>query len=227
MSYELAQLIEAEKKAAKLFDEIQNKELIRPGRTEKEINKSIYDLAFEMFKIKKYWHKRIVRSGPNTLFPYNENPKNLIVEKDDIVFLDFGPIFEEWEADYGRTYVLGHDSLKIKLASDIEAAWRKANLFYHSHKIISGCEMYNYCCKLAKSMGWEFGGQIAGHLIGHFPHEKLEKENKTNYIHPENLIDMNTPNKKGNTRHWILEIHFVDRDRQIGGFFEQLLIPVS
>ena len=227
MSYELAQLVEAEKKAAKLFDEIQNRELISPGRTEKEINRSIYDLAFEMFKIKKYWHKRIVRSGPNTLFPYNENPKNLIVEKDDIVFLDFGPIFEEWEADYGRTYVLGHDSLKIKLASDIEAAWRKANLFYHSHKIISGCEMYNYCCKLAKSMGWEFGGQIAGHLIGHFPHEKLEKENKTNYIHPENLIDMNTPDKKGNTRHWVLEIHFVDRERQIGGFFEQLLIPVS
>ena len=227
MSYELAQLVEAEKKAAKLFDEIQNRELIRPGRTEKEINKSIYNLAFEMFKIKKYWHKRIVRSGPNTLFPYKENPKNLIVEKDDIVFLDFGPIFEEWEADYGRTYVLGNNSLKIKLANDIQVAWRKANLFYHSHKIISGCEMYNYCCKLAKSMGWEFGGEIAGHLIGHFPHEKLEKENKTNYIHPDNLIDMNSPDKKGNTRHWILEIHFVDRDRQIGGFFEQLLIPVS
>jgi Xaa-Pro dipeptidase len=24
-------------------------------------------------------------------------------------------------------------------------------------------------------------------------------------------------------RHWILEIHFVDRDLQIGGFFEELL----
>ena len=94
MSYELVQLVEAEKKAAELFNEIEIRELIRPGRTEKEINKSIYDLAFEMFKIKKYWHKRIVRSGPNTLYPYDENPKNLIVEKDDIVFLDFGPIFE-------------------------------------------------------------------------------------------------------------------------------------
>ena len=37
---------------------------------------------------------------------------------------------------------------------------------------------------------------------------------------------INITDKKGNTRHWILEIHFVDRDRQIGGFFEQLLIPV-
>ena len=175
MSHELNQLVEAEKKASELFKEIENRDIICAGRTEKEINQSIYDLAFEMFKIKKYWHKRIVRSGPNTLFPYDENPKNLTVEKDDIVFLDFGPIFEEWEADYGRTYVLGNDYLKKKLANDIETAWRKANVFYHSKDVISGCEMYNYCCKLAKYMGWEFGGQIAGHLIGHFPHEKQRK----------------------------------------------------
>ena len=131
MSHELAQLVEAEKKASELFKEIETRCLIRAGKTEKQINKNIYDLAFEMFKIKKYWHKRIVRSGPTTLFPYDENPKNLTVEKDDIVFLDFGPIFEEWEADYGRTYVLGNDSLKKKLANDIEVAWRKANVFYH------------------------------------------------------------------------------------------------
>jgi len=28
---------------------------------------------------------------------------------------------------------------------------------------------------------------------------------------------------RGAPRHWILEIHFVDRARQIGGFYEQLL----
>jgi Xaa-Pro dipeptidase len=27
----------------------------------------------------------------------------------------------------------------------------------------------------------------------------------------------------GRERHWILEIHFVDRGRQIGGFYEELL----
>jgi len=27
----------------------------------------------------------------------------------------------------------------------------------------------------------------------------------------------------GRPRNWILEIHFIDRERQIGGFFEQLL----
>jgi Xaa-Pro dipeptidase len=26
---------------------------------------------------------------------------------DDIVFADFGPVFEGWEADFGRTWVIG------------------------------------------------------------------------------------------------------------------------
>ena len=218
------QLIEAEQKAATLFREIESSQLIQPGKTEREINQEVYDLAFELFGIKKYWHKRIVRAGENTLFPYDENPENLLIKEDDIVFLDFGPIFEAWEADYGRTFVLGEDPLKHKLAEDIEKAWQNANKFYHSQKNISGAELYSYCCNLAKKMGWEFGGPIAGHLIGHFPHEKLEKEDKTNYIHPENLKNMNLPDKKGGLRHWILEIHFVDRKKKIGGFFEQLLI---
>ena len=225
MSKAINQLIEAEQKAATLFRKIESSQLIQPGKTEREINQEVYDLAFELFGIKKYWHKRIVRAGENTLFPYDENPENLLIKEDDIVFLDFGPIFEYWEADYGRTYVLGGDPLKHKLVSDIETAWKEANAFFHSQKEISGVTLYKYCCDLAADKGWEFGGPIAGHLIGHFPHEKLEKEDKINYIHPENHIDMNSPNQKGEQRHWILEIHFVDRQKKIGGFFEQLLIP--
>ena len=59
MSHELAQLVEAEKKASELFKEIETRGIIRAGKTENEINKNIYDLAFEMFKIKKYWHKEL------------------------------------------------------------------------------------------------------------------------------------------------------------------------
>jgi len=32
------------------------------------------------------------------------------------------------------------------------------------------------------------------------------------------------PDKNGGLRHWILEIHFIDQKKKIGGFFEQLLI---
>jgi Xaa-Pro dipeptidase len=36
-------------------------------------------------------------------------------------------------------------------------------------------------------------------------------------------LPLNAPDANGVRRHWILEIHFVDRARQIGGFFEELL----
>ena len=223
MDLTLKNLVEAEQKAQQLFNEIENKNILIAGNSENKINELIFDLAFNMFGIKKYWHKRIVRCGENTLYPYNENPENLILKKDDILFLDFGPIFEEWEADFGRTYVVGNNPLKKKLKNDIEKAWYEGKKHFNSKTKITGAQLYSYCNGLAKKYGWEFGGEIAGHIIGQYPHEKLEKEDKTNYIHPENHTNMFDLNKEGEKKNWILEIHFVDKEKEIGGFFEQLL----
>ncbi|AGC75173.1 metallopeptidase family M24 [Nonlabens dokdonensis] len=222
MKNSLVELQKAEEKAAQLFREIENRELISAGKSEKQINTEIFLLADELLGIKKYWHKRIVRAGENTLFPYDENPKDLILKEDDILFIDFGPILEDWEADYGRTYVIGNDPHKEQLASDTEKLWHIANNYYKKDPSITGASLYQYCVELAQEYNWEFGGPIAGHLIGHFPHEKLDGEEKTNYIHPENHVPMNTKDSSGNTRHWILEIHLVDKKKKIGAFFEQL-----
>jgi Xaa-Pro dipeptidase len=220
----LEKLRDAETKAFQLFSEIQDRQLIAAGKTEEQINTEIYDLALELFGVKKYWHKRIVRAGVNTLQPYDGNPPDLILREDEIIFLDFGPIFEEWEADYGRTYVIGNDPDKHKLKSDIELAWHEAKAWFHSREKLTGAEFWHYLNELAVRYGWVYGGQLGGHLIGHFPHERLEPKNYGLYVHPENHNDMFLPDGNGNKRHWILEIHFVDREKQIGGFFEQLLV---
>jgi len=218
-----AKLIEAEAKALYLFTTIGNREIISAGKSEVQINTEIYNLAFELFGIEKYWHKRIVRAGANTLKPYDENPPNLILQKDDIIFLDFGPVFEDWEADFGRTYVVGNDPYKHKLKNDIEQAWHEAKGWFSQQTKLTGAEFHQYISELAKKYGWTYGGQLAGHLIGHFPHERLEPKNYGLYVHPENPNDMFLPDANGNKRHWILEIHFIDSEKQIGGFFEQLL----
>jgi Xaa-Pro dipeptidase len=44
----------------------------------------------------------------------------LVVGEHDIVFLDLGPVFEDWE----RTLVLGSDACKLKLRDDIGKLWR-------------------------------------------------------------------------------------------------------
>lgn len=216
-------LIDAEQKAAFLFLTAEERKLIAAGKTERELNDEIFTLAKELYGIDKYWHKRIIRAGANTLQPYDENPPNLTIEENDILFFDFGPIFEDWEADLGRTYVLGNDPLKLKLKGDIEQAWYEAKEWFHSKSSLTGAEYYHYVTELARGYGWSYGSEIAGHLIGHFPHERLQPDNYGLYVHTENHNDMFLPDAEGNKRHWILEIHFVDIANEIGGFFEQLL----
>lgn len=216
-------LIEAEGKAAELFRTAEERGLIAAGKTERQLNEELFELAKELFGIEKYWHKRIVRSGANTLQPYNENPPDLTLQENDILFFDFGPIFEDWEADFGRTYVIGDDPIKQKLKNDIELAWHEGKEWFHQQTRLTGAEFYQYAVDMARRYGWTYGGEIAGHLIGHFPHERLEKGNYGLYVHAENYNDMFAPDGEGKARNWILEIHFVDGERQIGGFFEQLL----
>src|SRR5450432_2833449 len=214
-------LLDAQSKAAALFAETSAQKLIRPGATESEINKNVYALAERMYGISRYWHKRIVRAGRNTLAPYDENPPDLIVAEDDIVFLDLGPVFEEWEADFGRTYVVGNDPLKKKLCRDIEEGFAKGKQHFQEHPDITAAELYSFAQLLAKQAGWEYGGPIAGHLIGVFPHEKIAGDKISLYVHPQNPERMRLPDARGRKRHWIFEIHFVDRARQIGGFYEE------
>ncbi|MEW7290200.1 M24 family metallopeptidase [Aquimarina sp. 2304DJ70-9] len=223
MSADKAKLIEAEEIALQLFKIVEDRNLIASGKSERQLNTEIYDVARELFGIEKHWHKRIVRSGGNTLSPYKENPPNLMIEDDDILFFDFGPIIEGWEADLGRTYVIGNDPYKHKLKNDIERAWQETKEWFHKHTSLTAAGLFQYSIKKAEEYGWVFGGEIAGHLIGEFPHEKLEPGNFDLYVHPENHNDMFLPDAKGNKRQWILEMHFVDTKQQIGGFFEQLL----
>ena len=76
---------------------------------------------------------------------------------------------------------------------------------------------------LAAPLGWEFGAETAGHLIGHFPHERTPADPRRFSIRHGNDQPLREPDAMGRARHWILEIHFVDRRREIGGFFEELL----
>jgi Xaa-Pro aminopeptidase len=218
-----AALLQAQQKADELFKAIENEGIIRAHVLESRINQDIYDLAERMFGISAYWHKRIVRAGRNTLAPYDENPPDLTVEEDDILFLDLGPVFEEWEADFGRTFVLGSDPIKLKLRDDIAKAFADGKKYFNDHPDVTGVELFKYAEKLAGHYGWEFGGAIAGHLIGQFPHERIPGDKVTLYVHPGNPGRMRDLDANGQERHWILEIHFVDRARQIGGFYEELL----
>ena len=134
----MARLLDAQAKAAELFADVETRGLIAAGITERQASDAIRDLARDMFGIGGWWHKRIVRAGPNTLQPYRENPPDRVIGADDIVFCDFGPIFEKWEADFGRTYVLGHDPVKFRLRDALPVMFDAGRRFFDEHEDVTG-----------------------------------------------------------------------------------------
>jgi Xaa-Pro aminopeptidase len=229
------ELIAAEEKAVALFDEVVRRGLVAPGKGEKQVSDEVRDLGAELFGTDKHWHKRVVRAGENTLQPYAENPPDRVIREDDIVFLDLGPIFAgdaakrsstddgAWEADVGRTFVLGDDPDKLRLRDDLDAVWAAGRAYFEAHPDVTGAELYAEVCRLAEERGWTFGGSHSGHLVGEFPHELMDGERLLSYITPANDRPMRTTDPSGRTAHWILEVHLVDRERGFGGFTEQLL----
>ncbi|MGA3157506.1 MAG: M24 family metallopeptidase [Steroidobacteraceae bacterium] len=213
----------AQEKAATLFSQIVDEGLIQSGRLESELTEEIYQLALKRFGVKRHWHDRIVRSGPNTLMGYYDQVEDRRITEDDIVYLDFGPVFESWEADFGRSFALGPDPLKHRLVRDIGSAFERGKQFFRETPDLTAGALYDFVAGLAAPAGWEFGALTAGHLIGHFPHEKNPPNTKLYSIRSGNSLSLREPDSNGRTRHWILEIHFIDRAKQIGGFFEELL----
>ena len=219
----VAALRDAEGKARALFDETIERGWLTAGRGERELSDAIRDLAGELFGIRRFWHKRIVRAGVNTLEPYESNPPDRLLTADDIAFFDFGPIFEEWEADFGRTYVLGDDPVKHRLAADLPRIWQAGRRIFEGDQDITGAELYRAVLDLIADAGWGHGTTHAGHLVGEFPHEKINGDDIDCYVTHGNDQPMRRLDAVGQPCHWILEVHLVDRERGFGGFYEQLL----
>src|ERR1700712_5160214 len=134
----------AQQKAKELFAAVEERGLMAPGKSESQLIEDVVKLANDLFGIDSFWHKKIVRVGVNTLQPYSGNPPDVVIQEDDIVILDFGPIFEGYEADLGRTYIIGNNPLKLKLKKDIEVAWHEANTWYAQQKSLTGAQYFAY-----------------------------------------------------------------------------------
>jgi Xaa-Pro dipeptidase len=219
----LAALHDAEAKALALLDRVEALGLIAAGRTEREVEQDIRDLARDEFGVEKHWHKRIVHAGVNGLATARDNPPVVTIADDDLVFLDLGPVFEEWEADVGRSYVVGDDPDKQRLVADLSTQFERVKAHFDSHPDITGAELYDFACEGAAAAGWRFGGVIAGHVVGEFPHAHLPGDKDFYRINPENTTRLRDPDPLGQARFWILEIHLVDPAGRYGGFYERLM----
>src|SRR4051812_24036907 len=166
----LAGLIAAEGRALALLDAIEGAGLIAAGRTQREVERGIYALAESAFGVERHWHKRLVRAGANTIEIAGANPPIRTIGADDMVFVDLGPVFEEWEADVGRSYAIGGDPAKHALCAALPEQFEAVRREFLSHSDITGAELYDFTTASAEGAGWGFGGKIAGHVVSEFAH---------------------------------------------------------
>jgi len=218
-----AELERAQAKALKLFEAIERDGLIRAGVSERQVEDEIGELAEREFGVEKHWHRRIVRAGANGITIAGDNPPLRTIAPDDIVYVDLGPVFEAWEADIGKSYVLGDDPDKRRLVADLPRIFERVQATYHRNPGMTGAALYAHAQKEAAEAGWRFGGKIAGHIVSEFAHALIPGDKALNRINPLNPKPMTDPDGKGRARYWILEIHLVAPDRSFGGFYERLL----
>jgi Xaa-Pro aminopeptidase len=216
-------LFEAQQKARQLLKLVEEKGFLKIGATEKEVTEQIYELALEKFGTKKHWHKRIVRTGTNSILSFDFNPPDQTIQENDLVYLDLGPVFDEYEGDIGKTYLMGTDPKKAKLLVDLERIWGESKAFYLKRPSMTGAELFAEILSLSSEAGWAYASEIGGHIIGEFSHKQRHGKLPEHYINELNNLPMDTLLEDGSKRHWILELHLGDPDQQYGAFFEDLL----
>jgi Xaa-Pro dipeptidase len=219
----LRSLLQAQSKAKQLFAHIEENAIIKPGLSEQQINDAIFALAQAQFSTDKYWHKRVVRAGENTLLSYSEDPADRIVQENDVVFVDLGPVFVEWEADFGKTFVVGNHEVGTKIVHDLADVFRFGQLLYQCEMDIVASEFFDCIKQYIEHLGWQLGNYHVGHIVGELPHSRSTNNKNENVLSAENETRLNVLDALGRNKHWIFEVHIIDRELGVGGFYEDFL----
>lgn len=177
---------------------------IEEGMSEKDGHDLIEQVLKEM-SYERHWHPPKFRIGPNTTKSFREiSEKNVKLEKEDLFFIDIGPVWENHEGDYGETF--GGKNLPGASRHVFDycvGLWQE--------KKLTGIDLYLEAQKKAEQMGFFFNTQMAGHRLGDFPHALFHKGPLKTYSFcpSENL--------------WVLEIHLIDPRSKRGAFFEDIM----
>ncbi len=86
--------------------------------------------------------------------------------------------------------MLGDDPVKHRLAADLPVIFGAGRRYFASHPAITGAQLYAEVGRLARAAGWSLGNVHAGHLVGEFPHEKIDGADIESYIAPGNTTVM-------------------------------------
>jgi hypothetical protein len=161
------------------------------------------------------WHPVRVRFGTNTTKAMRQaSAPSVVLETDDIFFIDIAPRYQRWEGDGGASFAVGNNPDHRRCAHDAEALFHDVRQQWLL-KEWTGMDLYRYAEQRANELGWELNFDLPGHRISDFPHAA---------IHTGSLADAKF---RPSAMRWILEIHLLDPQGRFGAFFEDMLLDNS
>jgi hypothetical protein len=158
------------------------------------------------------WHPTRVRFGRNTIKPMKlASEPGVVLQENDIFFIDIAPRVDAWEGDGGASFVVGEHAEYKRCAADAERLFHDVRAVWSKQRL-TGHALYAYAQATARKMGWELNFDLPGHRVSDFPHAT---------IYTGSLADLDiTPAPM----RWILEIHLRDEQRRFGAFYEDMLL---
>jgi methionyl aminopeptidase len=184
---------------------------ITPGLTEDQA-KEIARTTLSSLEMRRGWHHIIVRCGKNTTKDFMERSEpGVVLQENDIFFVDIGPVYGDFEGDAGDTFVLGDDPLHLKAKKDVRQIWEIVRAKWFA-KQVTGVELYQFAVKTTEELGWKLNLDLSGHRLSDYPHSAH---------YDGSLAEVGF---KPNPNLWVLEIAIAHPDRSFGAFYEDLLL---
>lgn len=202
-------MLMARKRTRQVISDIS--ELIAPGMVEEDAvrmaRRVMVDSGLELS-----WHPTRVRFGKNTIKPMKvASEPGVILQENDIFFIDLAPRVDHWEGDGGASFVVGDCPEYQRCAKDAEELFHECRQVWIRDSL-TGKALYEFADRTARKMGWKLNFDLPGHRISDFPHAT---------IHTGSLADFElSPSEM----RWILEIHICDVQERFGAFFEDMLL---
>jgi len=184
---------------------------ISAGMVEEDARAMARDVLKSM-GMRRGWHHIITRLGPNTTKDFMaQSEPGVVLQPNDIFFLDIGPIYGDIEGDAGETFVVGDDPEHHKAKVDVRAIWEDVRAMWFA-KGSTGQELYEFAQQSANQRGWVLNMDLSGHRLSDFPHSAH---------YDGSLADISF---RPNPNLWVLEIAIAHPERTFGAFYEDLLL---
>jgi Xaa-Pro aminopeptidase len=184
---------------------------VRPGMVEEDA----VDMAKRIIEAQGHalsWHPTRVRFGRNTIVPMKQpSQPGVVLQENDIFFIDIAPRVEDWEGDGGATFVVGSHPEYARCAEDAKRLFHEVRKLWQAQRP-SGAALYEFAAARACAMGWELNLDLPGHRVSDFPHAAIHTGSLAGYEATPSAM------------RWILEIHLLDPQRRFGAFFEDMLL---